>query len=525
MAVSGEFGRRGEQSHGRPLPAWLDPRAGRGAGRGEEHPPSGGDAAGGGRPPGSGRRRLVRGGRIVAAVASFLVLLGSGYGWAEYRSFAAGVRQVDALGANGPDRDGAAQNILLIGDDSRPANASPEVLAELSTQEDGGSVNTDTLMVLHIPAGGGQASVVSIPRDSWVDIPGAGKGKINSAFAIGSSHGGGDAGGMKLLIQTVQNLTGVTIDHFVKVSLLGFYEIAQALGPIQVCLNQAVDEPLSGVHLPAGVSTLNAKQALSFVRQRHALPRGDLDREVRQQYFLSRELAKVSSTGVLLNPGKLNKLLSAVGDALETDPRLDLLDFATQFRDVSAGSVHYATIPTTGTPTIRDHGNDVSIVAVDTVALPAFFASLDGPPSGYASAAPAAPSSVSVRVVNGTGTSGLASSAGAALTRLGFQVAGTANAPSATSVTTVTYPAGQEAQVKAVAQRVPGALVVAVPGISQVTLTLGTDGVRVSSSSSSSSSSGSSSGSGSSASTGAAAPPSTPAPAPAKSYSATSCIN
>jgi len=320
----------------------------------------------------------------------------------------------------------------------------------------------------------------------------------------------------------VQNLTGLTIDHFVKVSLLGFYEIAQALGPIQVCLNEAVDEPLSGVHLPAGVSTLNAKQALSFVRQRHALPRGDLDREVRQQYFLSRELAKVSSTGVLLNPGKLNTLLSAVGDALETDPHLDLLDFATQFRDVSAGSVHYATVPTTGTPTIRDsHGNDVSIVAVDTVALPAFFASLDGPRSGYGSATPATPSSVSVRVVNGTGTSGLASSTGAALTRLGFRVAGTANAPSATSISTITYPAGDDAQAKALAQRVPGALVVAVPGVSQVTLTLGTDGVKVVSSSSSSSGSGS----GSSASTGSAAPPSTPAPAPAKSYSATSCIN
>jgi LCP family protein required for cell wall assembly len=464
--------------------------------------------------PLSGRRRLVRGSRIVAAVASFLVLLGSGYGWAEYRSFASGVRQVDALGSSGPDRDGTAQNILLVGDDSRPANASPQVLAQLSTQQDGGSVNTDSLMVLHIPAGGGQASVVSIPRDSWVSIPGAGKGKINSAFAIGSSHGGGDAGGMKSLIQTVQNLTGLTIDHFVKVSLLGFYQIAQALGPLQVCLNQPAKDSFSGVDLPAGVSTLNAQQALSFVRQRHGLPRGDLDREVRQQYFLSRELAKVSSTGVLLNPGKLTALLTAVSNALETDPKLDLLDFATQFRDVSAGSVHFATIPTTGTPTIRDSsGNDVSIVAVDTVAIPAFFAQLDGLPGSYTRATAAAPSSVSVRVVNGTGTAGLASSAGSALTRLGFRVAGTSNAASTTSLTTVTYPAGKEAQAKAVADRVPGALVAAVADAQQVTLTLGTDGVKVTSSS------------GSGATGSASAPAPSPAPAPAKSYSATSCIN
>jgi LCP family protein required for cell wall assembly len=521
--VSGEFGRRGERPQARPLPARLDPRAGRGAGHGDERPPRGSSASGSGggqRPPLSRRRRLVRSGRIVAAVASFLVLLGSGYGWAEYRSFASGVRQVDALGASGPDRDGSAQNILLIGDDSRPANASPEVLAELSTQEDGGSVNTDTLMVLHIPAGGGQASVVSIPRDSWVSIPGAGKGKINSAFAIGSSHGGGDAGGMKSLIQTVQNLTGLTVDHFVKVSLLGFYEIAQALGPLQVCLNEPAKDPYSGVDLPAGVSTLNAKQALSFVRQRHGLPRGDLDREVRQQYFLSRELAKVASTGVLLNPGKLNQLLTAVSDALETDPKLDLLDFATQFRDISAGSVRFATIPTTGTPTIRDSdGNNVSIVAVDTVAMPAFFASLDGVRPAYTGATAADPSSVSVRVVNGTGTAGLASSTGTSLTRLGFRVAGTSNAASTTSLTTVTYQAGKEAQAKAVADRVPGALVAAVPGVSPVTLTLGTDGIKVSSSSGSASS-------GSPApSSASSAPAPSPAPAPAKSYSSTSCIN
>lgn len=464
-------------------------------------------------------RPWVRATRLIAAVLSLTVLGGTGYAWASYHHFIAGLTQIDAIpGApGGQDRDGAAQNILLVGDDSRPANASQELLAQLSTQEDGGGVNTDTLMVLHIPAGGGQTSVVSIPRDSWVDIPGAGKGKINSAFAIGASHGGGDAGGMKLLIKTVQNLTGLTIDHFVKVSLLGFYRIAQALGPLQVCLNQPAKDPYSGVDLPAGVSTLGAKQALSFVRQRHGLPRGDLDREVRQQYFLSRELAKVTSTGVLLNPGKLTSLLNAVSAALETDPKLDLLEFATQFRNVSAGSVHFATIPTTGTPTIRDdNGNDVSIVAVDFVAIPAFFAQLDGVPSRYEKARAADPSTVSVRVVNGTGTSGLASSTGSALTRLGFRVAGTSNAPGTTSLTTVTYPAGKEAEAKALADRVPGALVAALPDAQQVTLTLGTDGATVKSSGS---------GAGSRSAAPSSAPAPAPAPGPATSYDAASCIN
>jgi LCP family protein required for cell wall assembly len=466
----------------------------------------------------------VRYGRIVAALASFLVLLGSGYGWAEYRSFASGVRQVDALGASGPDEDGSAQNILLIGDDSRPANASPEVLAQLSTQEDGGSTNTDTLMVLHIPAGGGQATVVSLPRDSWVDIPGHGKGKINSAFAIGAAHGGGDAGGMKELIQTIQKLTGLTIDHFVKVSLLGFYEIAQALGPIQVCLNAPAKEPLSGVDLPAGVSTLNAKQALSFVRQRHDLPRGDLDREVRQQYFLSVELQKAASTGVLLNPAKLSRLLGAVSDAMETDPQLDLLDFAARYGD-AARNVRFATIPTTGTPTIRDSdGNRVSIVAVDLVALPAFFAQLDGTPSAYTDATAADPADVSVRVVNGTGTAGLASSTASALRKLGFTVAGTSNSGSTTTLTTVTYPAGTEEQAKAVAQRVPGATVAQSSSVQTVTLTLGTDGHQVGSAGASSgaaSSSAAPSAEAPASSSSAAAPSS----GPVKTYTSATCIN
>ena len=109
----------------------------------------------------SGRRRLVRGSRIVAAVASFLVLLGSGYGWAEYRSFASGVRQVDALGSSGPDQDGAAQNILLVGDDTGRPTPAKRLLAQLCTQEDGGCTNTDTHDGAAHPGRRRAASVVS----------------------------------------------------------------------------------------------------------------------------------------------------------------------------------------------------------------------------------------------------------------------------------------------------------------------------------------------------------------------------
>jgi LCP family protein required for cell wall assembly len=422
----------------------------------------------------------VRFARVFAGVLSLLVLAGSGYGWSAYRTLGSSLTHVAGLPGTGTS-PGDEQNILLVGDDHRPADASPQVLAELSTGQNGGSSNTDTMMVLHLPAGGGPATVISLPRDSWVDIPGVGKGKLNSAFA----DGGGDAGGMQLLIRSVQNMTGLRIDHFVRVSLLGFYQVAQVLGPVQVCLNQPANDPLSGVDLPAGVSTLDAKQALSFVRQRHGLPRGDLDREVRQQYFLSVELQKIRSAGVLLNPVALSNLLKAVGSAVQTDPGLDVLQLASRSSQLSPGAVGFTTIPVLGTPTIRDsNGNDVSIVAVDWPALPAFIAQVVGEPSAYLDATAAAPSSVSVRVVNGTVQRGLATQQADALRGLGFSAVVDSSVTS-TTLTTVTYPPGSEAQAQAVAAVVPGAGVVASSSVTEVTLTLGTDGHAVTSSSSS----------------------------------------
>lgn len=332
------------------------------------------------------RRWWLRAAQALVALASLIVVAGTGYGWVQYRSFTAGLTRVDAIpgppsgragtsakASPGTDVDGQAQNILLVGDDHRPANASPQELALLSTGQDGGSTNTDTMMVLHLPAGKGTPTVISFPRDSWVDIPGHGKGKLNSAFADGAADGGGDAGGMRLLIGSIQDLTGLTIDHFVRISLIGFYDIAKVLGPIQVCLKEPADDPYSGLHLPAGVSTLDAQQALSFVRQRHGVYRGDLGREVRQQYFLATELRKVSADGLLFNPSRTRQLLSAVSSALQTDPDLDLLQLATRFRSLSPSSVHFTTIPVAGTPTITTaDGTRVSIVELDMAALPAY---------------------------------------------------------------------------------------------------------------------------------------------------------
>ncbi len=457
--------------------------------------------------------------KLVAAVLSFLVLIGSGYAWATFRNFAANVTHVDAIANAKPKTniDGADQNILLVGDDHRPANASAAVMAELNTQQDGGGVNTDTMIVLHVPADGSKATLISFPRDSWVTIPGFGQGKLNSAFQDGSDNGGGDVGGSRLLIKVIENMTGLHIDHFVRVSLLGFYQIAQVLGPINVCLKQAAVDPYSGTNLPAGVSTLNASQALSFVRQRHNLPGGDLDREVRQQYFLSAEFRKIASAGTLLNPFKLQNLLSAVANALETDMTgPELLKFADQMHNLQAGNLKSATIPITGTPTIYPNGVATSIVAVDFPAIPAFIDEVIGRPSAYEKAKAAAPSSVTVTVLNGSGTDNVATTNSALLAQAGFHT-GTPNSTTSTTTTVIEYPAGHEAQAKAVAAYVPGAVPVQSTSVTGVTLVLGSDGHSVVLPKKAA------------ASTSKAAPTTPAASAtptnPARSYSGTDCIN
>ncbi|WP_258374233.1 LCP family protein [Curtobacterium sp. MCBD17_032] len=431
-------------------------------------------------PPRHGRRKHHWGVVLpaVAGVLTMAVLLSGGYAAYAYNRLASSVTKVDAIGSAPPaedDVDGRAMNILLVGDDHRPDNATPEQLAELSTETDGGATNTDTMIVLHIAADGRSATMISFPRDSYVDIPGVGKGKLNSAFEYGTRDGGGESGGAKKLIATIQGLSGLTIDHYVRVSLLGFYEIVKQLGPVNVCLNQPAKDAYSGVDLPAGVSELDAKQALSFVRQRHGLPNGDLDRQVRQQYFLSQEARKILSAGTLLNPVKTTKIIDAIGSSVETDQGLDLLSLARQTSNLRPANIKSATIPILGTPTIYPNGYALSVVEVDTAGMPAFVQGLVGEPPAYTEAKAADPASVSVTVTNGSGVTGAAAAASAVLTQRGFQVGAPGSSPT-TATTMVQYPVGQEAQAKAVASVVPGAVPVQSTTVQGVTLVLGTDG-------------------------------------------------
>ena len=434
--------------------------------------------------------------RLIVATLAFTVLVASGYAWAEFRDFTASVphgAEVPALTGNDPD--GPAQNILLIGNDSR-AGATRAEQDALHTGHDTTTVNTDTMMILHLPDDGGRPSIISFPRDSWVSIPGYGKGKLNSAYSDGfnaarsrhESEREAEGAGVLLTLRTLSQLTGLHIDHYVQINLLGFYRISEAIGGVQVCLLHAQNRftetdgtrhGFSGINLPAGVSTIKGAQALAFVRQRHGLPHGDLDRIRRQQYFLSAAFRKVASAGVLLNPFKLHDLLTAVSSSLLTDPSLNLLSLARSFELLSAGQISFLTLPNEGPQVIYPDGVETAIVRVDQAAIPSFVDAVLGRAPDLSKVVPAAPSTVTVDVLNGAGISRLAARNAGQLGRLGFHINLIDSTPSPVDVTAVEYPPHRAAAAKAVANLVPGAKLMQTSSVRRVTLVLGSDGKQV----------------------------------------------
>ncbi len=309
---------------------------------------------------------VVRRLRTAAAVASVLVLVLTGGAWALYRNVTAGITTTDVIAGGSGD---GAQNILLVGVDSREdaqGNPLPKaVLDELHGGPDTGVLNSDTIIVLHVPEGGGAAVAFSIPRDSYVDIPGYRQDKINAAYpavkAIDEqdlvSGGAKDrkeieaeasAKGRSALIGAVEDLTGLTIDHYAEINLVGFATLTKAIGGVEVCLNAPADDVLSGAHLPAGRQTLAGADALAFVRQRHGLPQGDLSRIRRQQVFLAATADKILSGGTLTSPSALDALIGVAQQSVVIDSGWDLLAFAQQAADIAKGNLAFVTIPTSG---------------------------------------------------------------------------------------------------------------------------------------------------------------------------------
>jgi LCP family protein required for cell wall assembly len=448
----------------RPLPPRLDPRLGRSGGR-----PEGAAAA-----PRSGRAgsRAAVAARVVAGLVSLVLLGTSGWGWYLGRVAEATVNRTDAIPTAGNEDAGSvgeAMNLLLVGNDSRSA-LTDEQLAQLNAGSDSG-INTDTMILVHVPADGSKASFVSFPRDSYVQIPGYGWEKLNAAYAYGyqnsdaADEAGKAASGAQLLVKTISGVTGLQIDHYAEVDLLGFFELASVVGGVEVNLCEAVDDSYySGAVFSAGKHTISGAEALAFVRQRHGLPRGDFDRIVRQQVFIAGVLRKMLSEEVLLDLGKQRELVQAASNSLTVDQSLNLMQLAQQMQSVTPDSIDFQTVPNVGTD--RDEDNRSIIRLEDEKSLRSFFADLSAEPADTAAptteAPPiAAPADVSVEVYNGSGTSGLAGKAATSLTQAGFGVASTGNADSSNyTVTEIRHAAGEEAQARTLLEQVPGADVV-----------------------------------------------------------------
>jgi len=293
------------------------------------------------------------------------------------------------------DEDDGANDILIVGNDTRTdmqgRPLSAKVLRELRT-ESTETLNTDTLILLRIPRDGGKSSAISIPRDTSVFVPNLGREeKINGAYGITKANvtqqlvsagekdrakinRESDDAGRTSLIQAIQGLTGVRVDHYTEVSLYGFYLLTQVIDGVDVCLNHSTSDPDSGASFRRGPQTVRGGDAVAFVRQRKNLPRGDLDRIVRQQVFLSSAMQKVLSGDLLTNSAKLNALQDAVSKSVIMDAGLHFLDLVGLAQTMTSGNVQFVTIPVKAVGARNDRQQ--SIIVVDVPEVHAFVESL-----------------------------------------------------------------------------------------------------------------------------------------------------
>jgi LCP family protein required for cell wall assembly len=416
--------------------------------------------------------------KLALAMVSVLVFGLTGYGWATFHTLHEGLSTTNVIGWAVPDK---ATDLLLVGLDSRTdAHDNPlarDVLTRLRAGDNEGEL-TDTMILVRIPNDGQHAVAISLPRDLYVELPdGYGKHKLNSAFARARNATaqrlvaqGVDpatvrtesiAAGRKLLLQAVKDLTGVGIDHYAEINLLGFSLLTDAVGGVQVCLKAPVHDRFSGANFPAGPQLISGPDALAFVRQRHGLPRGDLDRIVRQQAYLASLAHKVLTAGTLANPSRINQLINATQQSLVLDDGFDVLDFAARMQGLAAGNVVFETVPVLGDGVSESDG---AVLNVDPDAVRAFIGQAidvastpkpqpDSQPDSQFG--PQIAPTPTVDVFNASAVRGLAKSVADQLTVQGFP-AGTVGNSAVQSISVVRYPTGGQDSARTVAEALGG---------------------------------------------------------------------
>jgi LCP family protein required for cell wall assembly len=430
-----------------------------------------------------------------ATAALVLVVSGSGYGllvWSD-----AGIDRVDAFTATAdrppPSADGST-TFLLVGSDARADMSAADLkrlkMGKLAATRVTGR-RADTMLLAHVSSRHDTITAVSLPRDSYVTIPAHDdtdgtavperRNKLNAAYAIG---------GPPLAVATIERSTGVRIDHYVEVDFLGFEELVNAVGGVDICSPVALRDRKANLRLPAGTTRLDGVTGLAYVRARNLDARADLGRIERQQKFLAAMVSRVTSKDVLLDPRALVRFLDAALGSVRADrdlTRTEMVELATQLRHVSGADVRFRTVPITD-PSYRPGG--VGAVALwDEQAAGQLFRAMredSAPPRKDTSAGAAvtvAPAEIRVRVFNGAGITGLGARASADLAARGFEVAGPAQnwRTSGLERTVIRYDARYTESVKTLAAALPGAKLEKVTGLGrtqQIVVGSAYDGVR-----------------------------------------------
>lgn len=379
--------------------------------------------------------------RTLGALVSVAAVGLTGAGYYVAHGALGGITVSNALQPDDPRSSGDNMNILLIGLDSRKdqdGNDLPySILKHLHAGDsDDGGYNTNTLILVHVSADN-KVVAFSIPRDDWVPftgVPGYNHIKIKEAYGLTKQYVAqklanqgtssqkeletkGREAGRAATLRAVRSLTGVPIDYFAEVNLAGFYDLAQTLGGVEVCLNHAVYDSYSGADFPAGRQRLDASEALSFVRQRHGLENGDLDRTHRQQAFISSVMQELQAAGTFTNIDKLKNLMAvARKDVVLSSGWND--NMIQRLGGLAGGNLEFRTLPVVRYDNID--GQDVNIV--DPAAIKAEVAAAigtDAPTTAPTTTAVKPDPSTVVDVVNSGSMSGLATEVSRALKKKG----------------------------------------------------------------------------------------------------------